>query len=64
MDINLVREAVLMLALACFIGIVWWAYGPSRRTYFQRAALSVLEDDDRDADMRAGYASKADARKG
>ena len=64
MDINLVREAVLMLALACFIGIVGWAYRPSRRARFERAALSVLEDDDRGADMRGRWRADAQAGKG
>lgn len=62
MDINLVREVVMVVALLGFIGVVWWAYGPSRRAWFDRAADSILEDDDRDAATRAGL--RNDERKG
>ena len=30
MDINLLREALTVLAMGAFGGIVWWAYAPSR----------------------------------
>jgi cbb3-type cytochrome oxidase subunit 3 len=49
MDINIVREAVLLLGFAAFIGIVCWAYGSGRKSHFERAAVSVFEDDERDA---------------
>jgi cytochrome c oxidase cbb3-type subunit 4 len=62
MDINLIREIVMLLALVSFIGIVWWAYGPSRRSRFDRAANAVLEDDEHDAATRAGI--RNDERKG
>ncbi len=58
MDINVLREAVLLLALAAFGGVVWWAYGPSRKSWFERAAISVLEDHD------DGSAQPIDARRG
>ena len=64
MDINVLREAVMVLALTAFAGIVWWAYGPSRRARFDRAAASVLEDDDRDAATRADMRHDERARKG
>jgi len=31
MDINLVREALTVLAMGAFAGIVWWAYAPARK---------------------------------
>lgn len=62
MDINVVREVVMVLAVLAFAGVVWWAYGPSRRARFDRAAASVLEDDDRDAATRAGL--RNDERRG
>jgi cytochrome c oxidase cbb3-type subunit 4 len=62
MDINVVREVVMVLALLAFLGVVWWAYGPSRRARFDRAAASILEDDDRDAATRTGL--RTDERKG
>ena len=49
MDINLVREAVLLLGLGAFVGIACWAYAPRSRARFERAATSVFQDDERDA---------------
>ncbi len=62
MDVNLVREIVMVLAFVSFLGIVWWAYGPSRRSRFDRAANSVLEDEEQDVATRAGI--RNDERKG
>ena len=53
MDINFLRELILVTGLIVFCGIVWWAYLPKRRDRFDRAARSVLEDDDRDAGIRS-----------
>lgn len=36
MDINLIRTLVTLGAMAAFLGIVWWAYAPSRRDAWQR----------------------------
>jgi cbb3-type cytochrome oxidase subunit 3 len=36
MDINLLRTLVTLAALAAFLGIVWWAYAPSRKDAWQR----------------------------
>jgi cytochrome c oxidase cbb3-type subunit 4 len=36
MDINLIRSIVTVAAFATFVGIVWWAYAPSRRARFER----------------------------
>lgn len=46
MDINLLRSAVTLAALAAFLGIVWWAYGPSRKARFERDARMVLDETD------------------
>lgn len=62
MDINVLREVVMVLSVLAFLGIVWWAYGPSRRSRFDRAAISVLEDDESDAATRAGI--RKEERKG
>ncbi len=53
MDIDVLREVILVLALLSFLGIVGWAYVPSRRSRFERDAQSVFDDDDRDAATRA-----------
>jgi cbb3-type cytochrome oxidase subunit 3 len=49
MDIDMLREAVLLLGLCAFVGIVLWAYGPGRRSRFERAASTVFQDDAHDA---------------
>jgi len=45
MDINLLRIAVTLAAFAAFLGVVWWAYKPSRKARLERAAHSILEED-------------------
>ena len=44
-DINLLRNLITLAAFLGFAGIVWWAYAPRRKEYFEEAAHSVLEDD-------------------
>jgi cbb3-type cytochrome oxidase subunit 3 len=43
MDINLLREAVTISAFAAYLGIVWWAYAPSRKARWE--AQGELEED-------------------
>jgi len=62
MDINVLREVVMVLSVLAFLGIVWWAYGPSRRSRFDRAAVSILQEDDADDAARAGL--RHEERKG
>jgi cytochrome c oxidase cbb3-type subunit 4 len=38
MDINLLRSIVTVSAFFAFIGILVWAYMPSRTAYFDEAA--------------------------
>lgn len=38
MDINVLRSLVTVLAFAAFIGILVWAYQPSRKAQFEDAA--------------------------
>jgi cytochrome c oxidase cbb3-type subunit 4 len=45
MDLNLLRSLVMIAALAAFLGIVWWAYGPSRRNRFERDGRLPFDDD-------------------
>jgi cbb3-type cytochrome oxidase subunit 3 len=44
MDINTIRIAVTVAAFAAFLGIVLWAYAPSRRQRLERQGRSILED--------------------
>jgi cytochrome c oxidase cbb3-type subunit IV len=50
MDINDIRAVLTVASFVAFVGIVWWAYGARRKARFDRAARSVLEEDD---DVRA-----------
>ena len=45
MDINLLRSLVTVAAFAAFLGVVWWAYAPSRKARFERDAQLPLDDD-------------------
>jgi cbb3-type cytochrome oxidase subunit 3 len=45
MDINLLRIAITLAALAAFLGIVWWAYTPGRKARLEREARSILQED-------------------
>lgn len=44
MDINTIRIVVTVGAFAAFLGIVFWAYSPSRRSRFEQDALLPFED--------------------
>ncbi|MCC6533105.1 MAG: cbb3-type cytochrome c oxidase subunit 3 [Burkholderiales bacterium] len=64
MDLNVLREVIMVLGLAAFCGVVWWAYGPSRRERFERAAISILEEDTREQATRSAMAEGEHTRKG
>lgn len=44
MDINLLRSLVTLGAFAVFLGIVWWAFSPSRKARFERDARMLFEE--------------------
>ena len=44
MDINLIRSLVTLAAFVAFIGIVWWAYAPARKSRLEDAGRSILEE--------------------
>jgi cytochrome c oxidase cbb3-type subunit 4 len=46
MDINDIRAAITVASFLAFVGIVVWAYSGRRKQRFDRAARSVLEEDD------------------
>jgi cytochrome c oxidase cbb3-type subunit 4 len=52
MDINLLRIMVTVAAIAAFLGIVWWAYAPSRKERFERDALLPFGEDDEERGAR------------
>ena len=45
MDLNTLRIAVTLVALAGFLGIVLWAYWPAHRQEMEQQGKSILEDD-------------------
>ncbi len=44
MDINTLRIGITLATFAIFLGIVWWAYSPSRKQQLDRVGSSILED--------------------
>ena len=46
MDLNLIRSLVTVAAFAAFLGIVWWAYSPSRKQRMEETGRSILEEQD------------------
>ncbi len=54
MDINDIRSLITVISFVAFIGIVVWAYGSKRKSGFEAAARSVL--DERDGDRIQGNA--------
>jgi cytochrome c oxidase cbb3-type subunit 4 len=44
MDINVLRGVITAFSLACFIGIVIWAYSPRNKARFEEDARLPLED--------------------
>ncbi len=46
MDLDVMRSIVTVLSFLTFLGIVFWAYSGRRKAAFDRAARSVLEEED------------------
>ena len=44
MDVNTLRIIVTLVTFTAFIGIVIWAYRPSRKQGLERQGRSILED--------------------
>ncbi|MBV8032842.1 MAG: cbb3-type cytochrome c oxidase subunit 3 [Betaproteobacteria bacterium] len=45
MDLNLLRTVMTLAAFAVFVGIVWWAYSPSRKARLDAQAASILDEE-------------------
>jgi len=54
MDINIIRTAMTVIMFAVFLGICAWAWSGKRQARFDRAARSVLDDDDEKGVPAAG----------
>jgi cytochrome c oxidase cbb3-type subunit 4 len=44
MDVNVLRGLITAVSLACFIGIVIWAYSPRNKARFDEDARMPFED--------------------
>jgi cbb3-type cytochrome oxidase subunit 3 len=48
-----VRAAFTVISLLTFIGIVWWAWRPSRKESTQGAVEDMMNDDDRNLQVQS-----------
>ena len=44
MDVNLLRGVITAISLACFVGIVVWAYSPRNKARLERDGQIPLDD--------------------
>jgi cbb3-type cytochrome oxidase subunit 3 len=44
---ELLRSLVTLAAFLSFLGIVWWAYSPSRKDRLQKVSESIFEEEER-----------------
>lgn len=53
MDLDAIRSLITAASFATFLGVVWWAYSARRKSAFDRAARSILDDaDDQQGNVR------------
>lgn len=45
MDIATFHSIWTVLLFACFIGVVWWAYGGKRKARFDQDAKMIFDDE-------------------
>ena len=51
-NMNLIREAVTLISLCAFLGIVAWAWSARRKPQFDAAARIPLEEGDEPVNLR------------
>lgn len=44
MELNDVRIAFMLVSVAVFLGVAWWAYSPSRRGRFEQVGRFILDE--------------------
>ncbi|MGL6261797.1 cbb3-type cytochrome oxidase subunit 3 [Vibrio sp. WXL103] len=49
MDIGTFHSIWTIVLFVSFIGVVWWAYGKSRKSRFEEAANLIFDDDHQSA---------------
>lgn len=55
-NMNLIREAVTLISLCAFLGIVAWAWSARRKPQFDAAARIPLEEGDEPVHLRGDRA--------
>ncbi len=45
MDMIDFHSVFTVVSFAFFLGVIWWAYGPSRKTRFERDGMLPFEED-------------------
>lgn len=66
MDINDLRTIATVLVAIVFAGIVWWAFAPGHKKYFDAAARLPFKDEntsDTEDSTKTGSAAKNDSEK-
>ncbi|AIU66802.1 cytochrome C oxidase [Vibrio coralliilyticus] len=54
MDIGTIHGIWTIVLFVCFIGVVWWAYGKSRKSRFDEAANLVFADEEQTPSKEQG----------
>ena len=49
MDVNTLRIGITLATFAAFLGIVFWAYRPSRKQQLDQVGRSILENGDEES---------------
>ena len=49
MDMGMLRGLIVVVSLATFLGICWWAYRPASKGRFENDAWLVFDPDETDA---------------
>ncbi|GAM56790.1 cytochrome c oxidase subunit ccoQ [Vibrio ishigakensis] len=47
MDISTIHSIWTLLLFVSFAGVVWWAYGKSRKSRFDEAANLIFDDEEK-----------------
>ncbi|OBT12185.1 cytochrome-c oxidase [Vibrio sp. UCD-FRSSP16_10] len=45
MDISIIHSIWTIVLFVCFAGVVWWAFGKSRKTRFEEDANMIFADE-------------------
>lgn len=63
MEMGLLRGLGTLFCLMAFLAVVWWAYSPQRKKYFELASKIPFSGPDFDRDGDSAHADKSDEGK-